>query len=58
MRIVSLLPSTTEIVFDLGLSDQLFGVTFECNFPSDASNGREIVVGGMDTKHLTPFEMV
>jgi iron complex transport system substrate-binding protein len=57
MRIVSLLPSTTEIVFDLGLSDQLFGVTFECNFPSDASNGREIVVGGMDTKHLTPFKI-
>lgn len=57
MRIVSLLPSTTEIVFDLGLADQLFGVTFECNFPSDACSGREIVVGGMDTKHLTPLEI-
>ena len=57
MRIVSLLPSTTEIVFDPGLSDQLFGVTFECNYPSDASTGREIVVGGMDTKHLTPLEI-
>lgn len=57
MRIVSLLPSTTEIVFDLGLGDQLFGVTFECNFPSEARQGREIVVGGMDTKHLTPLEI-
>ena len=57
MRIVSLLPSTTEIVFDLGLGDQLLGVTFECNFPPEARQGREIVVGGMDTKHLTPLEI-
>ena len=57
MRIVSLLPSTTEIVFDLGLADQLLGVTFECNFPAEARVGREIVVGGMDTKHLTPIEI-
>ena len=57
MRIVSLLPSTTEIIFDLGLGDQLLGVTFECNFPPEARQGREIVVGGMDTKHLTPIEI-
>ena len=57
MRIVSLLPSTTEIIFDLGLGEQLLGVTFECNFPPEARQGREIVVGGMDTKHLTPLEI-
>jgi iron complex transport system substrate-binding protein len=57
VRIVSLLPSTTEIVFQLGLADQLLGVTFECNFPPEARVGREIVVGGMDTKHLTPLEI-
>ena len=57
VRIVSLLPSTTEIIFDLGLGDQLLGVTFECNFPPEARQGREIVVGGMDTKHLTPLEI-
>jgi iron complex transport system substrate-binding protein len=57
VRIVSLLPSTTEIVFDLGLGEQLLGVTFECNFPAEARHGREIVVGGMDTKHLTPLEI-
>jgi len=57
MRIVSLLPSTTEIVFDLGLADQLLGVTFECNYPTEARVGREIVVGGMDTKDLTPLEI-
>jgi iron complex transport system substrate-binding protein len=57
VRIVSLLPSTTEIVFQLGLADSLLGVTFECNFPAEARVGREIVVGGMDTKHLTPGEI-
>lgn len=57
MRIVSLLPSTTEIVFQLGLADDLLGVTFECNFPVDARQGREIVVGGIDTHHLTPLEI-
>ena len=57
VRIVSLLPSTTEIVFDLGLADDLLGVTFECNYPPSARVGREIVVGGMDTKHLTPLEI-
>jgi len=33
MRIVSLLPSATEIICALGLVDQLVGVTHECDFP-------------------------
>ena len=33
MRIVSLLPSATEIICSLGLEDQLVGVTHECDFP-------------------------
>lgn len=36
MRIVSLLPSATEIVFALGLGDDLHGVTFECDYPPEA----------------------
>ena len=36
MKIVSLLPSATEIVFALGLGDRLEGVTYECDFPSEA----------------------
>jgi iron complex transport system substrate-binding protein len=36
MRIVSLLPSTTEIVYALGLGNQLVGVTHECDYPADA----------------------
>jgi iron complex transport system substrate-binding protein len=36
MRIVSLLPSATEIVCALGLSRQLVGVTHECDYPAEA----------------------
>lgn len=33
MKIVSLLPSATEIICTLGLQDQLVGVTHECDYP-------------------------
>ena len=36
MRIVSLLPSTTEILFAIGAGDDVVGVTFECDFPEVA----------------------
>lgn len=36
MKIVSLLPSATEIAFALGLEDRLFAVTHECDFPMQA----------------------
>ncbi|HEX2024979.1 MAG TPA: cobalamin-binding protein [Actinomycetota bacterium] len=36
MKIVSLLPSATELVYALGLGDQLEGVTFECDYPPEA----------------------
>jgi iron complex transport system substrate-binding protein len=36
MKIVSLLPSATEIVYALGLGDDLIGVTDECDFPAEA----------------------
>jgi iron complex transport system substrate-binding protein len=34
LRIVSLLPSATEIIATLGLDDQLVGVTHECDWPT------------------------
>ena len=43
MRIISLLPSATEIVFALGRGDDLVGVTFECDFPEEATS-RPVVV--------------
>ncbi len=43
MRICSFLPSATEIVYDLGLQDQLYGVTHECDYPPDARNKPHVV---------------
>src|SRR5215469_15478422 len=37
MRIVSLLPSATEIVCAMGMRDQLVGVTHECDFPDSVA---------------------
>ena len=42
-RIVSLLPSATEIVYALDLQDDLHGVTYACDFPNAASD-KPIVV--------------
>jgi len=36
MRIVSLVPHATELLFALGLGDQLVGVTHECDHPDEA----------------------
>jgi iron complex transport system substrate-binding protein len=38
MKICSLLPSATEILFALGLGDQVTGVSHECDFPSEAKS--------------------
>src|SRR6516162_753440 len=57
MRLVSLLPSATEIVYALGLGDQLAGVTFECDEPASARAEKAIVVGGLDTRGMTPREI-
>ncbi len=37
MRVVSLLPSATEILFAIGAGDQVVGVTHECDFPERAA---------------------
>ena len=54
MRIVSLLPSATEIVYALGLGGELVGVTFECDEPASARSEKAVVVGGRDTAGMTP----
>lgn len=53
MRIVSLLPSTTEIVFALGAGDDVVGVTFECDFPAEARTRRIVSTSAMP-EGLTP----
>jgi iron complex transport system substrate-binding protein len=38
MRIASLVPSATELLFALGLGDQVVAVTHECDWPAEASS--------------------
>ncbi|MEV4508530.1 ABC transporter substrate-binding protein [Dactylosporangium sp. NPDC049525] len=57
MRLVSLLPSATEIVYALGLGGDLVGVTFECDEPPSARQDKTVVVGGRDTRGMAPGEI-
>lgn len=57
MRIVSLLPSATEIVFALGLGDSLVGVSHMCDYPAGA-RGLPIVSRSVRSKsHLSSAEI-
>src|SRR5690242_6445470 len=56
MRIVSLLPSSTEILFALGLGDSVVGVTHECDFPADART-KNVVVRSVLPENLSAAEI-
>ena len=56
MRIVSLLPSTTEILFAIGAGDDVVGVTFECDFPAEARS-RTIVSTSAMPEGLAPADI-
>jgi iron complex transport system substrate-binding protein len=49
MRIWSLLPSATEILFALGLGDQVTGVTHECDFPAEAETKPRVTISYIDS---------
>jgi iron complex transport system substrate-binding protein len=53
MRICSFLPSATEIVYTLGLGDQLYGVTRSCDYPAEALAKPIVVRSILDEEGLT-----
>ncbi len=59
MRIVSLLPSTTEILFAIGAGDDVVGVTFECDHPAQARDRRIVSTSalpeGLDAAGIDRF---
>jgi iron complex transport system substrate-binding protein len=56
-RIVSFLPSATEIAFTLGLGDQLLGVTHECDYPPEARNKTIVVRNVLPIETMTQGEI-
>jgi iron complex transport system substrate-binding protein len=52
LRIVSLLPSATEIICDLGLRDSLVGRSEECNWPPDVASLPIVSVARVDSLRL------
>lgn len=49
MRIWSLLPSSTEILFALGLDDEVTGVTHECDYPVAAASKPRVTFSHVDS---------
>ena len=56
MRIVSLVPSATEMLFALGLGDDIVGVTHECDFPPRARElpkiTRDVLPAGLSAAQI------
>ncbi len=57
MRICSLLPGATEILFALGLGDRIVGVTHECDYPPEARQKPVVVRTGIDPNLLSSSEI-
>jgi iron complex transport system substrate-binding protein len=56
-RIVSFLPSATEMACALGLGDQLLGVTHECDFPLEVKEKPVVVRSALATERMTQKEI-
>jgi iron complex transport system substrate-binding protein len=56
MRIVSLVPHATELLFALGLGDEVVGVTHECDHPPEAEElpqvTRDVLPPGLSTAEI------
>src|SRR5690242_9998840 len=57
MRIVSLLPSTTEIVCALGLDAELVGITHECDYPPAAVNKPRLTASRISHETMSSAEI-
>jgi iron complex transport system substrate-binding protein len=57
VRICSLLPSATEILADLGLTDSLVGVSEECRWPPEVVGKPVVTAARIDPSTLTSIEI-
>ena len=56
MKICSFLPSATEVLFALGVGEEVVGVTFECDYPLEAE-GKAVVVRSAMQSGMTPRQI-
>ena len=56
-RIASFLPSATEILYELGVGDQIVGVTHECNFPDAAKSKPRVIHSSFDPEKMSSKEI-
>jgi iron complex transport system substrate-binding protein len=56
-RIVSFLPSATEMLCALGLSDRLMGITHECDYPPEIKDKPIAVRAVLPVEHMTQSEI-
>jgi iron complex transport system substrate-binding protein len=56
-RIVSFLPSATELLYEFGVEDKLFGVTHECKYPDSAKLKLQVISSVINSDELTSNEI-
>ena len=56
-RIVSLLPSATEMAFALGLGEQICGVSHECDYPPEARSKPAVVRNALPLERMSQQEI-
>ena len=56
-RIVSFLPSATELLYEFGVDDKLFGVTHECKYPEDAKSKPQVISSVINSDDLSSDEI-
>jgi iron complex transport system substrate-binding protein len=56
-RIVSFLPSATELLYKFGVQDDLYGVTHECKYPQDANLKPQVISSVINSEQLTSKEI-
>jgi iron complex transport system substrate-binding protein len=56
-RIISFLPSATEILYELGLRSQIVGVTHECIYPKEAQSKPKVINSSFDAQSMSSKEI-
>jgi iron complex transport system substrate-binding protein len=56
-RIISFLPSATEILYEIGADSQIIGVTHECNYPEAAKSKPRVINSSFDASTMSSKEI-